>query len=133
MSEPSENELAAADAYLRTHAPTDNVSVQIHAAFLAGIDWNQTRCRVCDTVECGTWYCYECHKLVEHGTPVEQALPELLAACVGVLRDFRSAHHRDGSLDQNNVTVSRSVITAIEDVIERAEPPTETKGGDCRP
>ena len=126
MSEPSEHELAAADAYAKsisrpvasTHGQRIAFGVGVRKAFLAGIDWNETRCRVCDTVECGTWYCHKCHKLVEHGTPAEQAAPELLAACKAV-RDCCKKH--GGKLSPHaSVLVSQAIAAA--------EPTPATKG-----
>ena len=139
MSGPSEHELAAADAYMvLTHlvrlGDVDTIEpggLQIRAGFLAGIAWNETRCRVCDTAECGTWYCHNCHKLVENGTPSEQAREEvlegLLAACRAALNwlVIWAPHANDRG---------RLITEQLKAAIAKAEPqPEATKGGDCRP
>ena len=61
------HETQAANAYLEDVKPDGTLHAQIRAAFWAGIDWNETRCRVCDTVECGTWYCRKCFETMEFG------------------------------------------------------------------
>lgn len=97
MSERSAHETQAADTYLadasRLAGYTDSVKRAdpwIRAAFYAGIDWNEPRCRVCDTVECGTWYCRTCFKRVEFGSATEQEREEVLEGLLAACKEIAS-------------------------------------------
>ena len=64
----------------------------------------------------------EAHRLLIADAPrLKEANADLLAACENVLGDFRVAYNQDGTLDEKNFVIARSVLRDVQVAIAKAK------------